>query len=119
VEKTENLATTDPRLGENIAKRERQITGSAPVVAVLSSRYYDHTSEVRVGQTFERICLESALMGIQIYPLFQLMEIKEMQSRLQELIPDIKGYPQLVFTMGYAEQEKELTPRLPLEEVLV
>jgi nitroreductase len=113
------LATKDPQLGKSIAKQESKIINSAPVFAVLTARHDRPIFQVRTGQAFERITLEASLMGIQVYPMFQLMELPEMQSRMGDLFPDASGTPQLVFTMGYAEQEKELTPRLPVEEVLM
>lgn len=106
------------KIGEQIAKQDKEIIKSAPVIAVLSSRYDNRISQVKAGQTFERICLEATLLGIRIHPLFQLMEVPHLENRLQELFPDMKGRPQLVFSMGYTDQEKKLTPRKPVDEVL-
>jgi hypothetical protein len=67
-----------------------------------------------------------------IHPMSQILEVPEIKAELRELleIPEVKAevaklspeenvFPQQTFRLGYAEPEKEHTPRRPLEEVLV
>lgn len=117
--KSRKVDAGDPQLGEKFADNEQQIVDSAPAVAILSSEYDNRISQVKVGQTFERISLEGTLLGLQIHPMYQLMEIPELKTHLQGLFPEMKGYPQLVFSMGYTKPVKESTPRKPVEDVLI
>ena len=113
---------TDLETGKKVGKKESDIIANAPLFGVLTSTVDDPTSAVKVGQVFERLTLEASLHGIGIYPIFQLLEIPEMKMEmsLEKMLPDIKGIPQLVFAMGYVEQEPkmQMTPRLPLEKVM-
>lgn len=108
-------------LGEYVAEQEAQIVSSAPVIGVLTSNFDNPTALIKIGQAYERIALEATLVGIGIYPMFQLMELAEMKNTVQNLFPVLHGYPQLVFAMGYAEKEYEdvMTPRIPVEEVML
>lgn len=119
VDKGETLDNLDANLAEKFADKEQEIINSAPAIAVLSSRYNNPVSWVKVGQTFERIGLEATLLGIRVHPMYQLMEIPELQEHLERLFPDMEGYPQMIFALGYTAQEKQLTPRKSVEEVLV
>ncbi|MGB7002232.1 MAG: hypothetical protein WBE22_09555 [Halobacteriota archaeon] len=49
----------------------------------------------------------------------QIREIPELKTEVGKLIPKPDVVPQHTFRLGYAEQEKEQTPRRPLEEVLM
>ena len=111
---------TDMETGSKIGQKESEIIANAPLFGVLTSNVDNPTSAVKVGQVFERIALEASLHGIGIYPIFQMLEIPEMKMSLEEMLPDLKGIPQLVFAMGYVEQEPkmQMTPRLPLEKVM-
>jgi hypothetical protein len=113
--------SADAELGNRVAEQESKIVSSAPVVGILSANYEDATSAVKVGQTFERIALEATLHGVGIYPMFQLLEVPETKTSVKKMFPDLKGFPQLAFAMGYVDTQQqavELTPRIPLEQVM-
>ena len=46
-------------------------------------------------------------------------EISLVKAEVAKLSPEENVFPQQTFRLGYAELEKEHTPRRPLEEVLV
>ena len=48
----------------------------------------------------------------------QILQIPELKEGVIKLVP-LPGLPQLTFRLGYAEPEKEHTPRRPLAEVLI
>ena len=113
-------AFTEKSLAKRLNQQEQEILQTAPLLAVLSSPFDNHMIHVIAGQIYEKLCLESALLGIRCLPLNQLIEVPESRIGVHELFPSAKGKPLLVFAMGYAqeEMEKEWTPRLPIEQVL-
>lgn len=92
---------------------------SAPVLAILISKVDDKESRVKIGQSFERICLTATTLGLHTQPMSQILEIPELKAEVATFIPIPDMFLQHAFRLGYAEQEKEHTPRRPLEEVLV
>jgi nitroreductase len=68
---------------------------------------------------FERVCLAATMLGIRVHPMSQILKIPELKAGVEKLIPKQDVVPQHTFRLGYAEQEKEQTPRRALEEVLV
>ncbi len=113
------LAITYMNMGKGQAKKDSKVLMSAPILAALSSRMNDRKSQVKIGQVFERLCLMATLLKISVHPMNQIMEIPELKTEVGKLIPMPDVFPQLTFRMGYAEPEKECTPRRPLEEVFM
>jgi nitroreductase len=119
IAKLSQLALPHLNLGKLTAKKDSQAFLSAPVVGLLSSRKNDRDAQVKTGQLFERIYLMAATLGIRVQPMSQVMQIPELKVKLAQLILVPTVFPQQLFRLGYAEPEKEHTPRRPLEEVLV
>lgn len=113
------LAITYMNMGKGQAKKDSKVLMSAPILAALSSRMNDRESQVKIGQVFERLCLMATLLKISVHPMNQILEIPELKTEVGKLIPMPDVFPQLTFRMGYAEPEKECTPRRPLEEVFM
>lgn len=112
------LAVTYLNMGKNTARKDSELFMSSPVLAVLCSKENDRESQVKVGQVLERIWLTATASGIQLQPMNQILQIPELKEEAIRLIP-LPGLPQLTFQLGYAEPEKEHTPRRSLEEVLI
>ena len=68
---------------------------------------------------FERVCLAATMLRISVHPMSQILKIPELKAGVEKLIPKQDVVPQHTFRLGYAEQEKEQTPRRLLEEVLM
>jgi hypothetical protein len=111
----------DAQLGEYIAEREMKIVSSATMIGILTSNIEDPTALIKIGQAYERIALEATLVGIGIYPIFQLTELMEMKNTVRDLFPGLHGYPQLAFAMGYVNNESDIETfsRFPVEEVML
>lgn len=118
VSKLGQLTMTYINSSKKQAREDSDMLMSAPVLALLGSKVNDKVSRVRVGQVFERICLMATALGIRVQPMSQIVEVQSLKSELKKLIPSFDAFPQHFFRMGYAEPEKEHTPRRPLEEVL-
>ena len=119
IAKIEQLAVTYMNMGKGQAKKDSEVLMSAPVLAAISSEVNNRESHVKVGQVFERVCLAATMLGIRVHPMSQILEIPELKVEVSKLIPKSDVFPQHTFRLGYAEPEKDLTPRRPLEEVLV
>lgn len=113
------LAFTYINRSKKQAREDSEMLMSSPVLAFLGSKVNDKISWVRIGQVFERICLMATALGIRVQPMSQIVEVPSLRSELKKLIPSFNAFIQHFFRMGYAEPEKEHTPRRPLEEVLI
>ena len=117
--KLEQLAVTWLDLGGASARRDTRVFRSAPVFGVVLSRASGRADWIRAGQAFERICLTAALRGLGLQPVSQIVEVPETRERLRELLPNGGANPLQPFRLGYAEPEREHTPRRPIEEVIL
>lgn len=117
--KVSQLAVTYLDISKGQAKKDSELLMSAPVLAALGSATDNWTSQVKVGQIFERIALTASHLGIAAHPMSQILEVPDLKAELSKLLPKEKVSPQHTFRLGYAESEKEHTPRRPLEEVLL
>lgn len=105
--------------GSDQTKKDAELVNSTPVLGFISSRENDRTSQVKVGQLFERVWLAAEAEGIRLHPMSQALEVPELKSELAELVPANGLYPQQTFRLGYAEAEEEHTPRRPVADVIV
>lgn len=125
------LALTYLNISKGQTKKDSEMLLSAPALVALASAADDRKSQVMAGQIFERIALTVTNLGMVIHPMSQILEVPEIKVELRELleVPKVKAevaklwpeenvFPQQAFRLGYAEPEKEHTPRRSLEEVL-
>jgi len=130
--KVGQLALTYLNISKGQTKKDSEMLLSAPALVALASAVDDRKSQVRAGQIFNRIALTATHLGIAIHPMSQILEVPKVKAELMELleVPEVKAevaklspeehvFPQQTFRLGYAEPEKENTPRRPLEEVLL
>jgi nitroreductase len=113
------LAVTYLNAGKLQAKYAEAVLMTSPLLAVLGSARNDRTSQVKVGQVFERTCLLAALLGIGVQPMSQIVEIAELKDELAKLLPPPGAIPQHPFRLGYTPWEPERTSRRQLGEFLV
>jgi nitroreductase len=105
-------------IGRTQARRDAELVGSSPLVAVLSAVQADPQYQARVGQVFERVALLAASMGLWTQPMSQLLEVLPVRDELVRLLPPSRMVPQHAFRMGYGPAERCHTPRRPLDEML-
>ena len=106
-------------MGSSTAKKDSELLMSAQLLGVICSKGNERETQIKVGQIFERIYLTATLLGISLQPMSQIVQVPEIKAELRKLVPDTNLYPQQPFRLGYAEPEREHTPRRSLEEVLV
>ena len=129
--KVGQLALTYLNISKGQTKKDSEMILSAPALVALASAVDDRKSQVMAGQIYSRIALTAFHLGIAIHPMSQILEVPEIKAELTELleVPEAKAevaklspeepvFPQHTFRLGYAEPEKEHTPRRPLAEVL-
>ena len=117
--KISQLAVTYLNLGKGTGKKDSELLMSAPVLGVISTVEDSHASEIKAGQVFERVALTATALGVRVHPMSQILEIEPLKADVKSLIPAPDVVPQHTFRLGYAEPEKDHTPRRPLAEVLV
>jgi len=116
--KVGQLAVSYLNISKEQTKKDSELLLSAPVLVAMGSTGDDRKSQVKIGQIFERVALTATHLGIAVHPMSQILEIPEVKDEVSKLLPMENVFPQHTFRMGYAKQEKEHTPRRPLEEVL-
>jgi nitroreductase len=111
------LAVTYVNLGRSTARHDALVLMSAPAFGLITAEQDTVGSRIRVGQLFERLYLTAERYGLGIQPISQIVEDETARKQLTEIVPG--GVPMQPFRMGYAEPEKNPTPRRPVEEVLI
>ena len=119
VAKLSQLAVSYLDLGNWLGKKDLELLMGAPVLGVLCSEDNERKTQIKVGQAFERIYLLATTLGISLQPMSQLTEVPEIKAELAKLIPAVNGFVQQPFRLGYAERERQHTPRRPVEEAMM
>ena len=117
--KLSQLAVSYLDLGDWVGKSDADLLMSAPVLGLICSKDNDRETQVKVGQAFERIYLKAASLGISLQPMSQLTEVPEIKSELAKVIEVADEFLQQPFRLGYAEPERQHTPRRPVEETMM
>jgi hypothetical protein len=102
-------------LGDREAAKNSKLIESAPLVAVLTTGADDPTTQVKVGQVFERVALLATTVGLAVHPMSQTLERPELRTRLQNILDRRAGVPQHLFRLGYTDGDTGHTPRWPME----
>jgi len=113
------LAVTHINLGTSTAKKDSAVLLSSPVLGLISSLDNRRDTQIQVGQVYQRLSLLAASYGIWCQPMSQIVQVEETKREVAQLQPDPQRFPQLPFRLGFAEPEKQRTPRRSLAEVLV
>jgi hypothetical protein len=106
-------------LGAREGRKNSKLIERAPVVALLATHADTPTARVKTGQVFERLALLASGKNIAVHPMSQILERPEMRSELAGRAGTGEEIPQHLFRLGYVEEERTHTPRLPLESVLL
>ncbi|MFB3764651.1 MAG: hypothetical protein ACE14P_05320 [Methanotrichaceae archaeon] len=103
-------------LSEAVIYRDSGLINGCSSLGVLSSEKDDRLAWTRCGVLLERYILKAAKYDI--WPSFfsQPIAIPELREELKRMTGP--GYPQILFSLGYAKPVKH-TPRRALEDVLI
>jgi nitroreductase len=117
--KLEQMALTYLAFGHSTARRDARILASSPVFGVLWARRHDRSTWLRAGQLFERLYLVATMHGLSLQPVSPIVQVPSTRDALASMLPGPGAIPLQTFRLGFAESERTLTPRRPLEEVLL
>jgi nitroreductase len=117
--KVGKLAVTYLDMGDSQAQKDRDLLGSAPVLAVLATDTDDRAAQVRAGQALERVWLAATQRGLALHPMNQILQLPDLKEQVQALLPRPAMHPQITFRLGHAEAAPSDTPRRPVSEVLL
>lgn len=96
--------------GEQVkAEKERNLAIEAPTIAVLASEKDDRLAWVKTGIVYEILALKMVSLGIQNAFFNAVIQLPGQRRKLQSLL-GVKGFPQLIFRLGYAKDGAH-TPR--------
>ncbi len=116
--KVGQLAVRYIDMGKSQAKKDSELLMSSPVLGVIATETDGREQQVKAGQVYQRLSLLAASHGIWCQPMSQMVEMEQLKCELASLLPDPGMVPQHPFRMGFAEAEKQHTPRRRLEDVL-
>lgn len=104
--------------------------GTAPLLGIIALReLYDRPQNLTAGRVWQRLHLWATRNGISVQPLNQPVELVDRQKQLgqeptaahalSEVTGDPDWHPTFVFRAGYAIEPARLSPRRPVEDVVI
>jgi nitroreductase len=91
------------------------------VLAVLATEGDGAEDQLRAGEALSAVLLLATRMGLATDPVTQPLEVPSTRARLQALIPDDGGQPQVVLRLGWAPvsaTEVPATGRRPVDQTI-
>lgn len=113
------FAVSHFNMGKSIGKKDHELLMSSPVFGLIASERDGRRQQIMVGQVYQRISLLAASHGIWCQPISQIVQVAETKQELLMAAPEGGLIPQHPFRMGFAQAEREHTPRRPVADVLV
>lgn len=104
-------------MGGGIGAEDRELAETSPLLVVLSTDGDQLRDWLLAGQALQRILLIACQHGLQAAFLNQPIQVASLRARLQRLAGD--GFPQILLSVGYPNEEIRPTPRRALDEVIV
>ncbi len=108
-----------PKMATVEAKKARDLIGSSPLVAVISTREDTSSQWVKAGMALERIALAATAAGLRSAPYAGPFEAGKLHEHV-ELLLGVTGYrAQTLLRIGYGPPDPRPSPRRPAEDVTV
>ncbi|MBD0359524.1 MAG: nitroreductase [Nitrososphaeraceae archaeon] len=104
-------------VGKGQAAKDRQLAVGSPILAILGTKSDEPMDWLKAGMALSKMLLLSRSKNVWSSFLNQPIEVPELRPRVQEVVKEEKGFPQLMIRMGYGLDVKP-TPRRPVDEVL-
>jgi hypothetical protein len=98
-------------------RRDEELVLRAPAFCVLGTETDTPRDWMIAGQALGRVLLSAQSEGVTASFFLQPVEVPELRTKLMELLPEERGFPQITFRLGYAPRVAP-TPRRPLSEVV-
>lgn len=103
-------------IGKFQSAKDRKLAENSPLLGLLRSRHNTPQDWLATGEALGHLLLRARVADIWVSFFNQPIEIPELRSRLQTLLPE-NGYPQILLRLGYAQDTKP-TPRRTVDEVI-
>jgi nitroreductase len=104
-------------IGKGQAAKDRELAAGSPALAILGTRSDEPLDWLKAGMALSRMLLSAQTENVWSSFLDQPIEVSEARPKVQELVKEEKGFPQIMLRMGYGKDVKP-TPRRPIEEIL-
>jgi nitroreductase len=105
-------------LGRLIARKDRALALSCPVLAVLSTAEDSPAAWISAGRAMASVLLHATAAGVSSSFLSQPIEVAELRPRLRAIAGGEEA-PQLLLRLGYGPEVRRPSPRRPLDQVVV
>ena len=103
--------------GKGQAAKDRQLATGSPVLAILGTKSDEPMDWLRAGMALSRMLLLARSENVWSSFLDQPLEVPKLRAKVQEVLKEEKGFPQLLMRIGYGQDVKP-TPRRQIDEVL-
>lgn len=112
-------AVARERVARYLARLDAIALGSAPLLALISSREDDRRSQLRSGQLLERLWLTATALGLAVQPLSASLEVPRLRSTLSSIAGASLPWAQQLVRLGHPRATGgHRTPRRHLDDVL-
>jgi nitroreductase len=106
--------------GASQAQRDEALLKATPLLGLISTASDDRTLQVKAGQLFERVCLLATVLGVDVHPMSQALQIPTLRREVGRVCGQRPLHPQQLFRIGYAPLDRpRRTPRRPVEQLIV
>jgi hypothetical protein len=105
-------------IGKGQAAKDRQLAVGSPVLAVLGTESDEAMDWLQAGMTLSRMLLLARSENVWSSFLNQPLEVPELRPKVQEVLKEEKGFPQVMMRLGYGQNVKP-TPRRRVDEVIL
>jgi hypothetical protein len=81
------LAVTYLNMTKSVSKKDSEPLQSASALGVVTAARPDRAAQVQVGQAFERLFLTATVLGLQLQPMNQVLQLPDIKASFKELLP--------------------------------
>jgi hypothetical protein len=111
-----NWVMRNMNIGDLQAKLDRELVDHSSALIMVTADD-ERVSLIRAGEALERLLLTITSCGLQYSFLNQPIEVSELRTKVQKLVPTA-ALPQLLIRIGYAEGAIRPAPRRRVETVV-
>lgn len=98
-------------------KEDKETINSSLYLGFVTSEKNDVQSQLKAGRVYERFRLSATSAGLSLQPMNQALQAVETESEAKGLLNG--SFVQQIFCLDIVGPANELTPRRPMEEVLI
>lgn len=118
--KISQLAVAYLNLSQQTTKKDSELLNSAPILGAITTTDNNRESQIKAGQTLERLWLKATHLGLSLHPMNQILQIPQIKQEVVQLLPSPTLKPQITFRLGFAEADEDnLTPRKDIDEMII